>query len=127
MSRESVRTVRAPAAIGPYVQGVKVGGFVFLSGQIGLDPVSGTLVEGGVSSQTRRVLENLGAVLEAGGSSLGRVVKTTVYLVDMAHFAEMNEVYAGYFGADPPARATVAVAALPRGALVDIDAIASLE
>ena len=127
MPREGIRTDRAPAAIGPYVQGVKVGGFMFLSGQIGLDPVTGTLVEGGVSTQTRRVLENLRAVLEAGGSSLARVVKTTVYLVDMAHFAEMNEVYAGFFGTGPPARATVAVAALPRGALVEIDAVASLD
>lgn len=124
--KTEVKTQGAPAAIGPYVQGVRVGSLLFLSGQIALDPGSGQLVDGTVAQQTERVLENLKAVLEAGGSDLSRVLKTTVYLVDMGAFSEMNGVYGRYFAQGPPARSTVAVAALPRGAQVEIDAIADV-
>ena len=124
--KKEIATNGAPRAIGPYVQGVRSGDFVFLSGQIALDPGSGTLVEGGVGEQTRRALENLKAVLEAAGSSLTEVLRTTVYLTDMAHFAAMNEIYGTFFPQGPPARSTVAVAGLPRGALIEIDAIASV-
>jgi len=124
--KTEVKTQGAPAAIGPYVQGVRVGSLLFLSGQIALDPASGQLVDGTVAQQTERVLENLKAVLEAGGSDLSRVLKTTVYLVDMEAFSEMNGVYGKYFAQAPPARSTVAVAALPRGAQVEIDAIADV-
>jgi len=122
--KDDIRTAGAPQAIGPYVQGVRANGLVFVSGQIPLDPATGKLVEGSIGEQTRRALENVRAILEAGGSGLASVVRTTVYLTDMAHFAAMNEVYAGYFVGSPPARSTVAVAGLPRGALVEIDAIA---
>lgn len=121
-----VKTQGAPAAIGPYVQGVRLGNLIFLSGQIALDPESGQLVDGTVAQQTERALENLKAVLEAGGSDLSRVLRTTVYLVDMGAFSEMNGVYGRYFAQSPPARSTVAVAALPRGAQVEIDAIADV-
>lgn len=124
--KSEVKTTGAPAAIGPYVQAVRTGGLVFLSGQIALDPGTMDLVSGGVAAQTQRVMENLSAVLEAAGSDLSRVLKTTVYLVDMGAFAEMNEVYRRFFRENPPARATVAVAALPKGALVEIDAVAEL-
>jgi len=119
-----VATGNAPAAIGPYVQARVVDGWVYCSGQIGLDPASGTLVDGGVVAETRRVLANLRAVLDAAGSSLSRVVKTTVFLVDMADFAAMNEEYAAAFVEPYPARATVAVAGLPRGARVEIEVVA---
>ena len=122
--RETIATPAAPAAIGPYAQAVRAGGLVFVSGQIALDPATGALVAGGPGAQTGQVLENLQAVLEAAGSGLARVVKTTVYLTDLGAFGEVNEVYARFFPADPPARATVQVAALPRGAAVEIDAIA---
>jgi len=122
--RSVVATAGAPAAIGPYAQGVLAGGFLFVSGQVPLDPATGALVPGGVGAQTERVLRSVAAVLEAAGSGLGKVVKTTVYLTDLGAFAEMNEVYARYFPADPPARATVQVAALPKGAAVEIDAVA---
>lgn len=126
MKRSLVSTTQAPAAIGPYAQAVVVGDWVFCSGQIAIDPASGALVgEGDVAAQARRVLQNLAAVLEAAGSSLREVVKTTVYLVDMQDFATVNEIYASAFaGGTVPARATVAVAGLPRGARVEIDAIA---
>jgi len=124
MSRESVETERAPKAIGPYAQAIKASGFVYTAGQIPIDPKTGNLVEGGIKEQTRRVLENLKAVLEASGSSANQVVKTTVYLKNMADFGAMNEVYAEYFGNAKPARSTVAVAELPRGALVEIDLVA---
>jgi 2-iminobutanoate/2-iminopropanoate deaminase len=124
MTRETVRTDNAPKAIGPYEQAIKANGFLYTAGQIPLDPKSGNLVEGDIGAQTRRVLENLKAVLEAGGSSLDRVVKATVFLKNMADFAPMNEVYAQYLGNAKPARSTVAVAALPRGALVEIDLVA---
>ena len=124
MNKEVITTAHAPKAIGPYEQAIKVGGFVYASGQIPLDPNSGSLVEGDIVIQTRRVLENLRAVIEAAGSSFERVVKTTVFLKNIADFAAMNEAYAEYLGAAKPARSTVAVADLPRGALVEIDLVA---
>jgi len=124
MGREQVTTTAAPAAIGPYSQAIASGALVFASGQIALDPYSGQLVEGDVQAQTHRALANLSAVLEASGSSLGQVVKTTVFLTTMDDFAAMNAVYGEYFTAEPPARSTIAVAALPRNARVEIEAIA---
>jgi 2-iminobutanoate/2-iminopropanoate deaminase len=124
MERKAVSTEGAPKAIGPYEQAIRVDDLVFTAGQIPLDPKTGHLVEGGIVPQTRRALENLKAVLAAGGSSLDRVVKATVFLKNMSDFPAMNEVYAEYFGASKPARSTVAVAELPRGALVEIDLIA---
>ena len=124
MNKETVSTDKAPKAIGPYAQAIKVGGFVYTVGQIALDPTTGNLVEGDIASQTRQVLENLQSVLKAAGSSLDRVVKATVFLQNMADFAAMNEVYAEYLGAAKPARSTVGVAELPRGALVEIDFVA---
>ena len=124
MKREAVRTDRAPKAIGPYEQALKVDGWVFTSGQIPLDPKTGTMVEGGIGAQTRQVLDNLRAVLEAAGTSMSRVVKTTVYMTNLADFQKMNEVYAEYFPQDKPARSTVGVAALPRGAMIEIDVVA---
>ncbi|MFN8598849.1 MAG: RidA family protein [Candidatus Binatia bacterium] len=126
MSARVVATAGAPAAIGPYVQARVEGRTVYCSGQIALDPATGQLVEGGVTEQTRRVLDNLTAVLEAAGGGLGSVVKTTVFLADMADFATMNEVYAVYFAEPYPARSTVAAAGLPRGARVEIEAVAVL-
>jgi 2-iminobutanoate/2-iminopropanoate deaminase len=121
---ESIQTDRAPQAIGPYSQAIKANGFIFASGQIPLDPATMRIVEGGIEEQTGRVLDKLKAVLEAAGSSLDRVVKTTVYLADMGEFAAMNEIYARYFGATKPARATVQVARLPRDVKVEIDVVA---
>jgi len=121
---EFVSTDQAPAAIGPYSQAVKAGGFLFTAGQIALDPRSMELVGSDVTAQTERVLQNLGAVLTAAGCTFSNVVKTTVYLADMADFAAMNEVYAKVFGDHRPARAAVQVAELPKGALVEIDAVA---
>ncbi|MBO0725427.1 MAG: RidA family protein [Blastocatellia bacterium] len=121
---ESIQTDRAPQAIGPYSQAIKANGFIFASGQIPLDPATMQIVEGGVEEQTERVLDNLKAVLESAGSSLDRVVKTTVYLADMSEFAAMNEIYARYFGSTKPARATVQVARLPRDVKVEIDVVA---
>jgi 2-iminobutanoate/2-iminopropanoate deaminase len=123
---EAVTTDRGPKAIGPYSQAIKANGFVFVSGQIALDPSTQQIVEGDVARQTERVLENLKAVVEAAGSSLQRVAKTTVFLADMNDFAEMNEVYGRYFVAHRPARSTVEVARLPRDARVEIDLIALL-
>jgi 2-iminobutanoate/2-iminopropanoate deaminase len=120
-----VQTSKAPAAVGPYSQAVCAGGFVFTAGQIPLDPATGQLVSGGVEAETERVLENLKAVLEAAGSSLQRVIKTTVFLKDMNDFAAMNQVYGRYFAARPPARSTVQ-AVLPKGARVEIEAVALL-
>jgi len=121
-----VTTANAPKAIGPYSQAVIHDGIAYLSGQIPLDPASGQLVPGDITSQTERVLENLKAVLEACGSGLAQVLKTTVFLQDMAEFPAMNEVYARYFTADPPARSTVQAARLPRDVRVEIDAIARI-
>ena len=123
MSRETIQTNEAPKAIGPYAQAIKANGFVYTAGQIPIDPETGNLVEGGIKEQTRRVLENLKAVLEASGSSMSQVVKATVFLKNMADFAAMNEVYAEYLGNSKPARSTVAVAELPRNALVEIDLV----
>ncbi len=125
-ARKTVETSGAPAAIGPYSQGIACGGFLFCSGQIPLDPASGKMVEGGIEAQTERVLRNLEAVLAAGGSSLSAVVRTTVYLLDLGDFPAMNAVYGTFFPGDPPARATVQAAKLPAGARVEIDAIASI-
>jgi len=122
--RERIQTDNAPAAIGPYSQAIKAGGFVFVSGQIPIDPQTGQFVSGGIAEQTEQVLKNLAAVLEAAGSSLDLVVKTTVFLADMKEFSGMNEVYATFFSGPPPARATVAVAGLPRDARVEIEAVA---
>jgi 2-iminobutanoate/2-iminopropanoate deaminase len=122
--KEIIATDRAPKAIGPYSQATRHNGLVYSSGQIPLDPVTGQLIEGGIVEQTARVLENLKGVLEAAGAGLDSVLKTTVFLKDMAEFGAMNEVYAKYFGTNPPARATVEVARLPRDARVEIEAIA---
>ncbi|MCE7904202.1 MAG: RidA family protein [Anaerolineae bacterium CFX3] len=119
-----VSTPNAPRAIGPYSQAVRADGLVFTAGQIGLDPSTMEMVAGGVEEQTRQVLTNLKSVLEAAGSSLGRVVKTTVFLTDMANFAAMNAIYAEFFPDEPPARSAVAAAGLPKGALVEIEAVA---
>ena len=127
MSKQAISTPLAPAAIGPYSQAIRSGNLVFLSGQIPLDPQTGNMVEGDAAVQTARVLQNLSAILEAAGSSLGQVVKTTVYLRDLADFAMMNEVYARFFDDVPPARATVEVARLPRNVSVEIDLIAEVE
>ena len=127
--REAVATDKAPKAIGPYSQGIKAGDFVFTAGQAGVDPATGKLVGGGIAEQTRQVLKNIQAILEAGGASLDRVVKCGVFLADMADFQAMNAVYAEFFPPDknPPARTTVQAAKLPLGALVEIDAIALLK
>ncbi|HEY4768443.1 MAG TPA: RidA family protein [Candidatus Limnocylindria bacterium] len=121
--RSSVETNAAPSAIGPYSQGMRAGGLVFTAGQVGSEPSTGVLAEG-VAAQADRALRNLSAVLDAAGTSLDRVVKTTVFLTDMADFAAMNEVYARHFSAPYPARSTVAVRALPKDAAVEIEAIA---
>jgi 2-iminobutanoate/2-iminopropanoate deaminase len=126
MPIETVATSGAPRAIGPYSQALRAGGFLFTAGQVGFDPATGELVDGGIAEQTRQVLQNIRAILEAGNSKLAQVVKTTVFLVDMADFAAMNEVYAEVFGTHRPARSTVAVAALPRGARVEIEAVAAI-
>lgn len=119
-----VQTARAPGAIGPYSQAVVADGWIYASGQIPLDPDTGALVQGGVAAQTERVLANLAAVLDAAGGGLGAVVKTTVFLSDMAHFSEMNGAYERRFGDHKPARSTVAVKGLPKGVDVEIDAVA---
>ncbi len=121
---EVIHTDKAPNAIGPYEQAIKANGFVYTAGQIGLEPATGELVAGGIEEQARRVLDNVTAVLEAAGSSWGRVVKTTIYLNDMADFAAVNTIYEGYLGSARPARTTVAVAGLPKGALVEVDVVA---
>lgn len=122
---DRIFTPRAPAPIGPYHQARRAGGFVFCSGQIAIDPATGALIAGDVAAQTRRVLDNLGAVLEAAGTDFAGVVKTTIFLVDMSDFATVNAIYAERFaGESAPARSTVAVAALPLGARVEIEAVA---
>ena len=122
--RQIIKTGEAPQAIGPYSQAVVAGGLVFASGQIPLDPSTGEFVEGGIAEQTEQVLRNLSKVLEAAGTNLSRVVKTTVFLADMNDFAAMNEVYGRHFSLEPPARSTVQAARLPRDARVEIDVIA---
>lgn len=126
MPMDFVSTARAPKAIGPYSQAVRANGFLFTAGQVALDPDKGELVAGGIAEQTARVLENLRAILAAAHSDFSQVVKTTVFLVDMADFTAMNEAYARAFGDHRPARSTVAVAALPRGARVEIEVIAAV-
>jgi 2-iminobutanoate/2-iminopropanoate deaminase len=123
--KEVVTTDRGPKAIGPYSQGIKANGLLFLSGQVALHPATGQMVGTDVSQQTERVLENVKGVLEAAGSNLNHVIKTTVFLKDMNDFAAMNEVYARYFTTAPPARSTVQVARLPKDALVEIEVVAS--
>ena len=125
--RVAVSTESAPKAIGPYSQAVRAGSLLFVSGQIPIDPLTGSLVEGDIAAQTRRVLQNVGAILEAAGASFGHVVRTTVFLADMNDFAAMNEVYASCFTSPAPARATVQVARLPKDARVEIDVIASFD
>lgn len=124
--KQIVKTGLAPQAIGPYSQAIKAGGFVFASGQIPIDPETGEFVPGGIAEQTRQVMKNLAAVLDAAGSDLQLVVKTTVYLADMAEFTAMNEIYGRFFTDEPPARATVQAARLPRDARVEIEAVALL-
>ena len=127
MPREIVRTDRAPAAIGTYSQAVKIGGTVYLSGQIPLDPATGQLVEGGVEAQIRRAFDNLAAVADAAGGSFADAVKLNVFLTDLGHFAAVNQIMAEYFAEPYPARAAIGVAALPRGAQVEMDAVLVLE
>ncbi len=127
--REVIKTSSAPAAIGPYSQGIRVsaGRMLFTAGQVPLDPASGQMITGDIKAQTRRVLENVKAILQAAGASFENVVKTTVFMTDLTEFAAMNEVYAEFFATNPPARSTVEVRALPRGAKVEIETIAVLE
>ena len=124
MAKKAIATPDAPGAIGPYSQGVRHGNLIFCSGQIGLDPATGQLVPGGVEAETRQVLLNLAAVLAAAGVTTDAVVRTTIYLVDLADFTRVNEIYGAYFSEPYPARATVGVSELPRGARVEIDAVA---
>jgi 2-iminobutanoate/2-iminopropanoate deaminase len=123
--KQAVSSPGAPKAIGPYSQAIRAGQLLFLSGQVALDPASGQMIDGDVAAQTRRVMENLGAVLEAAGLSFADIVRTTIYLADMNDFGVVNEAYGGYFTAPAPARATVQVARLPKDARVEIDAVAS--
>ena len=125
MEKRIIKTDLAPAAIGPYSQGIRIGDFLFTSGQIALDPATGEMCSGEIEQETEKTLQNIEAILKAGGLSLGHVVKTTVYLADLNHFARMNQVYEQFFSANKPARACVQVAALPKGAKVEIDAVAS--
>lgn len=122
--KEVISTDHGPKAIGPYSQAIRANGFIFISGQVAFDPATGQLVEGGIVQQTDRVMRNLKAIVEAAGSTLDKTVKTTVFLKDMGEFTQMNEVYAGYFPSNAPARATVEVARLPRDVRVEIDLIA---
>ena len=124
--KQIVHTSAAPAAIGPYSQAVKANGFLFVSGQIALDAASGEMIDGDIEAQTRQALGNLRAVLEAGGAALADVVKCTIYLTTMDHFPLVNQIYGELFSEHPPARAAVAVAQLPKNALVEVDAIAAL-
>ena len=124
--RKVVTCATAPAAIGPYSVAIATDSLVFVSGQLGIDPASGTIVEGGIQAQTRTALTNLKSVLESAGSDLEQVVKTTVFLTDMAQFAEMNGIYAEFFTSDYPARSAIQVAALPKGGIVEVEAIAVL-
>ena len=124
-SKTIIQTTRAPAAIGPFSQAVGYGGLFFLSGQIALDPHTGEMAHGGIEAQTRQVMDNLGAVLEAAGLDFSHVLRATIYLKNMSDFSHVNDIYAGYFDENPPARATVEVSRLPKDALIEIDAIAA--
>ncbi len=124
MDRTVISTPNAPQAIGPYVQAIRAGGLVFVSGQLAVEPATGQLIDGDIGAMTRRIFANLNAVLEAAGSSLAKVVKVTVFLADMDDFQAMNQVYAEFFPASPPARSTVQVARLPREARIEVEAIA---
>ncbi len=125
MEKRIIKTDLAPAAIGPYSQGIRIGDFLFTSGQIALDPATGEMCSGEIEQETEKTLQNIEAILKAGGLSLSHVVKTTVYLADLNHFSRMNQVYEQFFSTNKPARACVQVAALPKGAKVEIDAVAS--
>lgn len=127
MGKAVVFTENAPAAVGPYSQAIRTDDFVFTAGQVAIDPATGQLIEADIRAQTERAILNLKAILETAGTGLDKVVKTIVFLQDMAHFSAMNEVYGRHFGENPPARSTIAVAALPLGALVEIEAVALLE
>ncbi|MGN6228052.1 RidA family protein [Dyella sp. KULCS107] len=127
MSRSIIATERAPAAIGPYSQAVRAGNTVYFSGQIPLDPATGALIEGDIQAQTRRVFDNLAAVAEAAGGSLAQIVRVGIYVTDLGHFAEVNAVMAEYFQAPYPARSTIEVSALPKGAQVEVDAVMALD
>ena len=124
--RQAVSTDQAPKAIGPYSQGIRAANLLFVSGQVPIDPATGNLIEGDIAAQTRRVFENISAILKAAGASLDNVTRTTVFLADMGDFAAMNEVYAGYFKTPAPARSTVQAARLPKDARIEIDVIAVL-
>ena len=126
MTRQAISTTGAPGAVGPYSQALGIGDLVFCSGQIGLDPATGNLVEGGIEAQTEQVMKNISAILEEAGSGLKQLVKCGIFLADFDDFAAMNEVYAKFVGPEPPARATVQVAYLPSGLKIEIDAIAHL-
>ena len=126
MTREVIATDKAPAAVGPYSQGIRAGNLLFTAGQLGMDPATGKLAEGGIEAQTHQALTNLSAVLEGGGTSMAHAIKVTVFLQDMGDFQTMNGVYAQFFATDPPARTTVQVAALPLGGLVEIEVVAVL-
>ena len=123
---KAISTTKAPAAIGPYSQGIKVGDLVYTSGQIPIDPVTGNFVEGGIKEQTRQSLTNVQAILEEAGLTMGNVIKTTVFMADMNDFADMNAVYAEFFAEPYPARSAVAVKTLPKGALVEIEVVAEV-
>jgi len=123
MEKKAVSSDKAPKAIGPYSQGIEAGDFIFLSGQIPLDPATGDMVSGGIEAQTRRVLDNLKAIVESQGLDMDSVVKTTIFLADMGDFAKVNEVYGSYFGVVPPARSTIQVGALPKNARIEIEAV----
>jgi 2-iminobutanoate/2-iminopropanoate deaminase len=127
MARATISTPQAPAAIGPYSQAVVRDDVVYTAGQVGIDPQTGKLVQGGIEAQTRQALSNLQAILEAAGTSMANVLKTTIFMQDLADFAAMNQVYAGFFSGDPPARSTTQAAALPLGALIEIDVVAAIE
>ena len=126
MTRRAISTAGAPAAIGPYSQGIVTNGFLFSAGQAAFDPATGALVEGGIEPETERVMANLTAVLDAAGCAWGDVVKTTIFLIDMADFSAVNTIYGRFVGDPPPARSTVGVAALPKGARVEIEVVARL-